>query len=1260
LLRSGSGREGSKNNKAHQNLRRIGLLAFVLLVLAHASALFAQGTMFTFHGQLTDNGSPANGAYDLEFRLFDQVSGGTQQGSVNAFDDQNIANGLFALTLDFGSDVFDGSQRWLEIAVRPGSSTGPFTALVPRQQITSTPYAIRAAAFEGPVKAAQMTGQLPSEKIQDGAVVTEKIAAAAVTAEKLASGAVGPNQLASGAVTTDAIADGAVTTPKIADGAVTAAKIAPGAVLTNGQSGVSLTGSFSGDGGGLTNVPGTLPSQTVVGTSVQALPNTIYNVSDARQVTVSLPANAGVGDVVRVNGLGAGGWQVVPSPGQTINGFPAGVSWTPRESNRNWVSVASSADASKLVAPVSGGPIYTSSDGGKTWTARDENRGWGSVASSADGSKLVAVVSGGRIYTSTDSGATWTPRENDRSWVSVASSADGSKLVAAAFHGQIYTSTDSGVTWVARDNNNRWAAVASSADGVKLVAVQNDGQMYMSGDSGATWGAQGGDHLWRAVASSADGSKLLAVAPDEPIYASADGGASWTTRESPRNWQSVALSADGNTMIALVYPAGQIFISTDGGASWTARESNRSWVSAASSADGTKLVAVVSGGQIYASVASIVGAQGSNAELEYAGNGIWQPIITAPSLNLAPGSITSDLLAAGAVNTAALADNTVTTTKIATGAVGPNQLANAAVTTAAIADGAVTTPKLADGAVTASKIADGGVTATKIAAGAVGGAQIASGAVGSGQLADGAVGSKQMAPGSVTKQALADGAVTAEKLATISNWVTVTIANPNPATGYWFGDSAAGVGDDRMAIGAPFDATYARNAGAVHLFNTSGVWLTTLTNPTPVADEGFGWAVAGVGNDRVLVGAPTRSDPGSAYLFDLNGTLLTTFTNPLPAAYDQFGYAVAAVGSDRVVIGAYYGDSGTQDGGSAYLFDTNGTLLVTFTNPVPGGFQYFGSTLAAVGNDRVLIGAPNATPTGGEAHLYRTDGTLLATIADPNLDLFGNFGFAVAAVGTDRVLISSIDANGGAGAAYLYTTNGTLLTTFANPHPSGLRDNFGYSVAALGNDRVLIGCPYDATGAVDAGIAYIFSTDGTLLDTFTNPAPASFDDFGLCVATVGNSRVLIGALHAQTTGLAYLYRTETFNPGLTADSVRAGGVTSSSIAQGAVTSDAMQDGSVTEKKMAPDSVTGEKLADGAVTGEKLDSTIGVWTRSGDDVFRLDGKVGIGTGNPQEALDVIGTIKASGPIKATGGLIIENRTSDPPDPVTGQMWLRTDL
>jgi hypothetical protein len=85
-----------------------------------------------------------------------------------------------------------------------------------------------------------------------------------------------------------------------------------------------------------------------------------------------------------------------------------------------------------------GGRIYTSSDSGVSWTARESDRNWFGVASSADGSKLVASVEHGQLYTSSDSGVSWTARESNRYWWNVASSADGSKLVAVEWN--IYTS----------------------------------------------------------------------------------------------------------------------------------------------------------------------------------------------------------------------------------------------------------------------------------------------------------------------------------------------------------------------------------------------------------------------------------------------------------------------------------------------------------------------------------------------------------------------------------------------------------------------------------------------------------------------------------------------------------------------------------------------------------------------------------------------------------------------------------------------------
>src|ERR1700744_4254632 len=51
---------------------------------------------------------------------------------------------------------------------------------------------------------------------------------------------------------------------------------------------------------------------------------------------------------------------------------------------------------------------------------------WQSMASSAHGSKLVAVVSGGQIYTSTNSGAMWMANTSvpNTNWTCVASSVD--------------------------------------------------------------------------------------------------------------------------------------------------------------------------------------------------------------------------------------------------------------------------------------------------------------------------------------------------------------------------------------------------------------------------------------------------------------------------------------------------------------------------------------------------------------------------------------------------------------------------------------------------------------------------------------------------------------------------------------------------------------------------------------------------------------------------------------------------------------------
>ncbi len=126
------------------NQRFIPRLAALFLALAVCCASAqAQPTTFTYQGKLTDGGNPANGTFDLQFAIFDVLSGGAALNAPLTREDVTVTNGVFTVQLDFGASAFTGAARFLEISVRPGASAGAFTLLTPRQPVQSTPYAIR-------------------------------------------------------------------------------------------------------------------------------------------------------------------------------------------------------------------------------------------------------------------------------------------------------------------------------------------------------------------------------------------------------------------------------------------------------------------------------------------------------------------------------------------------------------------------------------------------------------------------------------------------------------------------------------------------------------------------------------------------------------------------------------------------------------------------------------------------------------------------------------------------------------------------------------------------------------------------------------------------------------------------------------------------------------------------------------------------------------------------------------------------------------
>jgi hypothetical protein len=127
---------------------KLRLLCCLIFQFSLCLGLPAQGTAFTYQGQLQNNGLPVNGRYDVTFRLFNASFGGAVIAGPFTNSATSMSNGLFTALVDFGPGAFTGGSNWLELAVRTNGGGG-FSTLAPRQQLTPTPYAMTAENLPG-------------------------------------------------------------------------------------------------------------------------------------------------------------------------------------------------------------------------------------------------------------------------------------------------------------------------------------------------------------------------------------------------------------------------------------------------------------------------------------------------------------------------------------------------------------------------------------------------------------------------------------------------------------------------------------------------------------------------------------------------------------------------------------------------------------------------------------------------------------------------------------------------------------------------------------------------------------------------------------------------------------------------------------------------------------------------------------------------------------------------------------------------------
>ena len=332
--------------------------------------------------------------------------------------------------------------------------------------------------------------------------------------------------------------------------------------------------------------------------------------------------------------------------------------------------------------------------------------------------------------------------------------------------------------------------------------------------------------------------------------------------------------------------------------------------------------------------------------------------------------------------------------------------------------------------------------------------------------------------------------------------------------------------------------------------------LATLFNPEPEAITGtavgFAFSVAAVGED-IIVGSPNYDSPdgtsnaGQAFLFDGNGNFLQTYNNPNPTVGGFFGNTVASGGDNQFFVGAPRNTSNEVDqAGQVFLFNTESTQpLQTYDNPnpnarfdfifsgnVPSTDSNFGTSITAIGGDRVLIGAPGHTSGGieraGQAFLIdrNNSSNVIQTFDNPNpseaenVSGAGNaFGISTAQVENNLLIGASGNTSGNfsrAGQAFLFTQdNNQPIQTFNNPNPNE-NAAFGDSLVGVGSN-LLIGAPGNDGGS---GQAFLFTQDNNQpIQTFNNPV-ANGSQFGDSVAVSAENSFIIGAPGNSSDGVS--------------------------------------------------------------------------------------------------------------------------------------------
>jgi len=180
------------------------LAATLIAAAAFRGAGQPLDSTFTYQGQLRNVGQLVNGNVDVRFTLWDSDVAGSQIGTANSFNNYPLADGRFALGVNFGTGAFNGDQRWVQVEFRNPAGAGQYLTLAPRDKILATPYALyalngTASQWDYNPKTQALTSAQNVAKVGIGTnaptAALEVVAAGGDDAVKLPTGSIGLTEL---------------------------------------------------------------------------------------------------------------------------------------------------------------------------------------------------------------------------------------------------------------------------------------------------------------------------------------------------------------------------------------------------------------------------------------------------------------------------------------------------------------------------------------------------------------------------------------------------------------------------------------------------------------------------------------------------------------------------------------------------------------------------------------------------------------------------------------------------------------------------------------------------------------------------------------------------------------------------------------------------------------------------------------------------------------------------------------------------------